>query len=90
MADEPAAWHLYVLHNAARSRTYVGITLDLERRLQQHNGELPGGASATRAGRPWVLAATYGPYPDRATASRAERALKARRGPARLRWDGII
>ena len=87
--DAPAApWHLYVLVSTTRNRTYVGITLDLERRLQQHNGEAPGGAASTRSGRPWTLGAVYGPYADRAEASRAERALKARRGPARLGWDG--
>ena len=87
--SEGASWTLYVLCSSTGSRTYVGITLDLERRLQQHNGALPGGASSTRAGRPWSVGAVYGPYADRSAASRAERVLKARRGPARLRWDGI-
>lgn len=88
-SPSPAPWHLYVLVSTSRARTYVGITIDLERRLAQHNGLAPGGASATRAGRPWTLGASYGPYPDRAEASRAELALKRRRGAARLRWDGI-
>lgn len=81
------AWHVYVLWSARLSRTYVGITVAVERRLAQHNGERPGGARATRAGRPWTLAACYGPFPDRASASRAERALKRLRGAARLRAD---
>jgi putative endonuclease len=35
------------------ARTYVGWTLDIERRLKQHNGG-KGGARSTR-GRTWVL-----------------------------------
>lgn len=35
-------------------RTYVGWTLDLERRLAEHNGGGRGGAKSTR-GRHWLL-----------------------------------
>ncbi len=42
----------YVLWNKRRKRTYVGWTLDLERRLGQHNGA--GGAKFTRGGT-WLL-----------------------------------
>lgn len=88
MSGSPA-WHLYVLCSASTRRTYVGISLDVERRVKQHNGELAGGAASTRGGRPWTVGAIYGPYPDRSAASRAERVLKAQRGQARLRWDGV-
>jgi putative endonuclease len=39
-----------------RALTYVGWTLDLERRLSEHNSKAPGGrgAKSTRA-RVWVL-----------------------------------
>jgi putative endonuclease len=43
---------VYVLWNKRRGRTYVGWTLDLERRLAQHNEGI--GAKFTRGGR-WVL-----------------------------------
>ena len=81
----PVPWTVYVLVAAAGDRTYVGVTTDLERRLAQHNGERPGGAKATRAGRPWRLGAAFGPYDGRGDAQRVERALKRRRGAARLR-----
>ena len=84
----PPAWWLYVLVSQDGRRTYVGITVDLPRRLAQHNGERPGGARATRAGRPWRVGQTFGPYADRSEVSRAERALKAVRGLKRLSWAG--
>ena len=80
-------WIVYVLHSASSGRTYVGITTDVPRRLAQHNGERAGGARSTRAGRPWVVASQYGPYPSRGDALRAERRVKRHRGPARLRCD---
>jgi putative endonuclease len=47
---------VYVLatrNPAGRTITYVGWTLDLERRLAEHNGA-PKGAKSTR-GRVWIL-----------------------------------
>ena len=85
---EPDDWLVYLLVSAVEVRTYVGIARDAERRLSQHNGESPGGARSTRAGRPWELAATFGPYATRGLAQRAEAQLKRRRGLARLDWDG--
>jgi predicted GIY-YIG superfamily endonuclease len=87
---EPADWSVYVLVSSAGARTYVGVALDLRRRLAQHNGALRGGARSTRAGRPWQLAVSFGPYPSRAQAQRAEALLKRRRGLARLDWDGTL
>jgi putative endonuclease len=48
--------YVYVLvarNSNGRPITYVGWTLDLERRLAEHNGR-PGGAKSTR-GRQWAL-----------------------------------
>ena len=86
----PPAWWLYVLVSDDGRRTYVGITLDVSRRLAQHNGERPGGARATRAGRPWSVGRVFGPYAERGEVSRAEHTLKALRGLKRLDWAGRV
>ncbi|MBM4014123.1 MAG: GIY-YIG nuclease family protein [Planctomycetes bacterium] len=76
------SWFVYVL--ASATRTYVGITTDLDRRLEQHNGTRRGGARATRAGRPWRLARRWGPFASRGEALRLEYAVKRLRGRRRL------
>lgn len=84
--EEP--WVLYLLRSSSEERTYVGITTELERRLQQHNGELPGGAKATRRGRPWTLFRVLGRFPDRSAAQVAEAAFKKLKGDQRIRNSG--
>lgn len=48
--------------------TYIGATVDLERRLRQHNKEIKGGAHATGAkvlkGEMWIRAAHVEGFPD--------------------------
>lgn len=87
--SEPVAeaWTVYVLHSRSAARTYVGITNDTSRRLRQHNGRAPGGARATRAGRPWRLRVVYGPFATRAEAQQIEHEVKKLHGAARLRWE---
>jgi len=82
----PVAWNVYVLSSRSAARTYVGIALDVKARLTQHNGRAPGGARTTRAGRPWRLRKTYGPFSTRGAAQKAEHAVKRLRGTQRLRW----
>lgn len=78
------AWVVYVLLSESNGETYVGVTTDPERRLQQHNGELPGGAKRTTRGRPWKIGASFGPFESRAEAQRVEYEVKRRRGLDRL------
>jgi putative endonuclease len=79
-----AGWFTYVLVSTRTTRTYVGVTTDLDRRTRQHNGELTGGARTTRAGRPWQLGAVRGPFASRGEAQVVEHALRRRRGRSRL------
>ncbi len=37
------------------TKTYIGITNDLTRRLKQHNGQCVGGAKYTKSCRPWKI-----------------------------------
>ena len=40
---------VYLLESSSKNATYVGATVNLERRLRQHNKEISGGAHATGA-----------------------------------------
>lgn len=79
-------WSVYVLRSRCGPRTYVGIALDVKARLAQHNGRVPGGAKSTRAGRPWRVAKTFGPFDTRGQAQSIEASIKRLRGLARLRY----
>ena len=87
MTEEFKEWWAYVLVSEANGQTYVGVTVDVERRLLQHNGNLPGGAKSTHRGRPWKLAKKHGPFLDRGEAQTIEYELKRRRGVERLSWS---
>ncbi|ACD60460.1 GIY-YIG nuclease family protein [Xanthomonas oryzae pv. oryzae] len=80
--DAPKPWHLYLLL-CRNGSYYAGITNDLERRFQAH---LHGtGARYTRANPPVQVLASHR-YPDRASASRAECALKRQPRARKLAW----
>ena len=53
---------------STNGNTYVGATVDLNRRLRQHNKEIKGGAHATGVkvaqGETWVRAAHVSGFPD--------------------------
>ncbi|KAJ8748703.1 hypothetical protein K2173_011251 [Erythroxylum novogranatense] len=63
------SWCVYLLLSTnSPIKTYVGVTTNFTRRLKQHNGELKGGARASRAGRPWVCASIIRGFIDRSQA----------------------
>ena len=84
MTDVDGAWFVYVLVSASSRRTYVGVTNDVERRVEQHNGERPGGAKSTRAARPWRVARRLGPFESRGRALEEEHRVKSLGREARL------
>lgn len=79
-------WHCYLLASTDDQRTYIGATIDPDRRLQQHNGQKAGGAAATR-GRQWRRVALVSHFPDDTAALQFEWAWKFR---SRRRGKGQI
>ena len=72
----PDSWQVYLLE-CADSTLYCGITNNMDRRLDQHNGQIPGGARYTRGRRPVLLLANRA-CGDKSEALRLEKAVKSR------------
>ena len=63
------SWCVYLILSTNHPiKTYVGVTTNFPRRLREHNGELKGGAKASRAGRPWICACIVCGFTDRSEA----------------------
>ena len=64
--DRP--FYVYLLESSISKTTYVGATVNLERRLRQHNKELVGGAHATGSkvakGESWSLVCYITGFPN--------------------------
>ena len=70
--------YVYILKSDRITRTYVGHTNDVRRRLREHNS---GNEPATELGRPWKVAA-YLAFDSRPRAIAFERYLKSHSGRA--------
>ena len=81
--------YVYLLVSTSGA-TYVGATIDLDRRLRQHNKEIKGGAHATGMkvgkGETWTRAAHVSGFPDWQAALQFEWRLKqlSRKLPAKM------
>ena len=64
-------WFCYMLSSTDGRKTYVGATIDPNRRLRQHNGEISGGARTT-AGKTWTRRFLVGGFDDERAALRFE------------------
>ncbi|XP_057522034.1 structure-specific endonuclease subunit slx1 [Amaranthus tricolor] len=73
LSEKVDSWCVYLIASTNPPfKTYVGVTTDFSRRLKQHNGELKGGAKASRAGRPWVCACLVHGFRNRSGACEFE------------------
>lgn len=71
--------YVYLLISCTNTtRNYIGVTNNLCRRLDQHNGVKAGGAKYTRSYRPWRFYAVF-KAPDRRSALMTEWKAKHRK-----------
>jgi len=70
------SFFVYLLITSNYANTYVGATVDLDRRLRQHNKEIKGGAHATGSkvanGETWERACYVSGFPDWSAALQLE------------------
>jgi len=71
MSESGSGWFCYLLISQDNKRTYVGATIDPDRRLRQHNGLLVGGASATK-GHVWRRVCCVEGFPSEGAALQFE------------------
>nr|QBK90271.1 MAG: GIY-YIG catalytic domain protein [Pithovirus LCPAC102] len=58
-------YYVYLLQSITKpKRTYIGYTINLARRLRQHNGEISGGANKTKYARPWKMIGYVSGFPN--------------------------
>lgn len=79
------AFWTYVIRSLSTGRLYTGHTMDLHKRLREHNDPESFSSHFTkRIPGPWILVYSE-PFPTRAEAYRRERWLKTGRGREYLR-----
>jgi structure-specific endonuclease subunit SLX1 len=65
------SWFCYCLESETKT-TYIGSTIDPDRRLRQHNRELVGGAKATGRSKGWKRICCVTGFPDERAALQFE------------------
>ena len=73
--DESKEMHYIYLVRCSDDSLYCGWTTDIERRMEAHNGLIPGGAKYTRGRRPVVLVYSES-FHNKQDAQRREYAIK--------------
>ncbi|CAI0374521.1 unnamed protein product [Linum tenue] len=91
-SSKSGSWCVYLIASTNPPiKTYVGVTTNFSRRLRQHNGELKGGARASRSGRPWFCACLIQGFCNRSKACEFESKWKgfSRKLPRKRASDGV-
>ncbi|NOY58846.1 MAG: GIY-YIG nuclease family protein [Calditrichaeota bacterium] len=73
--SEPSQQFFVYIVRCSDASLYTGITRNVAKRLQMHNGEMAGGARYTRSRRP-VRLAYLEAHPSQSAAMRRERQIK--------------
>ena len=92
-------FYVYLLLST-NNNTYVGATIDVNRRLRQHNGEIKGGAKATTSkvarGEIWRRVCYVSEFPDWSAALQFEwrwkqisRKIKKKQSPLNKRMEAL-
>ena len=55
--DMERIYFVYIMANQKNGTLYVGMTNNRAQRIRRHNGEIVGGARATKSNRPWRMIA---------------------------------
>ena len=82
--DESEEMHYIYLVRCADDSLYCGWTTDLKRRMDAHNGHIPGGAKYTRSRRPVALVYAES-FHQKQEAQRREYAIKRMTKTKKLR-----
>lgn len=77
---------VYVLRSETHNRFYVGMTTDIERRLEEHN---KGKTKSTKGYRPWELF-FFEDYPTRSLARKREIFLKTGEGRSWIKRKWLL
>ena len=67
-------YFVYILQSMKNGKFYVGSSVDVEKRMMQHNAEK---SRSTKAGAPWRIVQIES-FATRAEATRREKKIKAR------------
>ena len=93
-------FYVYLLLSTNNNNTYVGATIDVNRRLRQHNSEIKGGAKATTSrvakGETWRRICYVSGFPDWSSALQFEwrwkqisRKIKKNQNPLEKRMQAL-